>query len=42
VINSLRFEVHDTGELPYGRKHPCNGCDDSLDAGAKPPAATGP
>jgi YihY family inner membrane protein len=26
VINSLRFEVHDTGELPYGRKPPCGGC----------------
>ncbi len=29
VINSLRFEVHDTGELPYGRPRPCSGCDDA-------------
>ena len=42
VINSLRFEVHDTGELPYGKKRPCNGCDDSPDAGAKPPASANP
>ena len=42
VINSLRFEVHDTGELPYGHKRPCDGCDDSPDAGAKPPVSTGP
>ena len=29
VINSLRYEVHDTGELPYGAKPPerC-GCDE--------------
>jgi membrane protein len=34
VINSLRHEVHDTGELPYGNggKPPCQGCPDSLDA----------
>jgi membrane protein len=25
VINSLRYELHDTGELPYG-KPPCEGC----------------
>src|SRR6478752_849875 len=42
VVNSLRYEVHDTGELPYGKKRPCNGCDDSPEAGAKPPATTGP
>jgi membrane protein len=29
VINSLRFEVHDTGELPYGRPRPCGGCNDA-------------
>jgi len=29
VINSLRYEVHDTGELPYGRAKPCNDCGDS-------------
>src|ERR1043166_7990443 len=30
VINSLRFEYHDTGELPYGTeaRPPCDGCDD--------------
>ncbi len=35
VINSLRFELHETGELPYQTKPPCQGCDDS------PPAADG-
>jgi membrane protein len=28
VINSLRHEVHDTGELPYGRQRPCGDCDE--------------
>lgn len=30
VINSLRFEYHDTGELPYFSKleRPCEGCDE--------------
>jgi YihY family inner membrane protein len=29
VINSLRFEYHDTGELPYhSPPRPCQGCDD--------------
>ncbi len=30
VINSLRFEYHDTGELPYatGSTRPCDGCDE--------------
>jgi membrane protein len=30
VINSLRFEYHDTGELPYatGLSRPCDGCDE--------------
>src|SRR5215469_15785878 len=27
VINSLRFELHDTGELPYHPRNPC-GCDE--------------
>jgi YihY family inner membrane protein len=31
VINSLRYEVHDTGELPYGRKSPCGDCGDCPD-----------
>jgi YihY family inner membrane protein len=26
VINSLRFELHDTGELPYRPPGPCQGC----------------
>jgi YihY family inner membrane protein len=26
VINSLRFELHDTGEMPYSRREPCEGC----------------
>jgi membrane protein len=38
VINSLRFEVHDTGELPYGTKRPCGGCQDPSTPGEKPPA----
>ncbi|HEV2789877.1 MAG TPA: YihY/virulence factor BrkB family protein [Solirubrobacterales bacterium] len=29
VINSLRFEFHDTGELPYHPKPPCQGCEES-------------
>jgi membrane protein len=30
VINSLRFELHDTGELPYrSGNSPCKGCDES-------------
>ena len=28
VINSLRFEYHDTGEIPYHSPRPCQGCDD--------------
>jgi hypothetical protein len=39
VINSLRFEVHDTGELPYG-KRPCGGCEES-GGGAEPPVPPG-
>src|SRR3954466_12412560 len=31
VINSLRFEVHDTGELPYGSKRPCQGCQEPVE-----------
>jgi membrane protein len=30
VINSLRFELHETGELPYhSPSKPCQGCDES-------------
>jgi hypothetical protein len=37
VINSLRHELQDTGELPYrGSKPPCNGCKDSAAAGTAP------
>jgi YihY family inner membrane protein len=37
VINSLRHELQDTGELPYrGTKPPCNGCKDSAAAGTAP------
>ncbi len=38
VINSLRFEYHDTGELPYaaGPARPCEGCDE---ASPSPPRA---
>jgi membrane protein len=32
VINSLRFELHDTGELPYHRPGPCQGCDEETPA----------
>jgi membrane protein len=40
VINSLRFEVHDTGELPYGRKRPCEGCGGAGEAGSPAGAST--
>jgi len=36
VINSLRFELHDTGEMPYGPgKGPCQGPPDSVPAAAR-------
>ena len=36
VINSLRFEVHDTGELPYGPAHgPCQGPPDVVPSVAR-------
>jgi membrane protein len=31
VINSLRFELHDTGEMPYSSR-PCSGCGGAADA----------
>jgi membrane protein len=34
VMNSLRHEVQDTGELPYRPKPPCEGCGESGDAGS--------
>jgi YihY family inner membrane protein len=36
VINSLRFELHDTGEMPYGPgRGPCQGPPDSVPAAAR-------
>ena len=37
VINSLRFEYHDTGELPYLSKpqRPCQGCDEERSAAGR-------
>jgi Ribonuclease BN-like family. len=41
VINSLRYEVHDTGELPYPpAKKPCGGCDERPEVGASPPSSS--
>lgn len=38
VINSLRFELHDTGEMPYGPgTGPCQGPPDSVPAAAQRP-----
>jgi membrane protein len=37
VINSLRYEVHDTGELPYRRPGPCTGCDEHSAAQSETP-----
>ena len=40
VINSLRFELHDTGEMPYGpATGPCQGPPESVPAAARAPAA---
>jgi YihY family inner membrane protein len=41
VINSLRHELHDTGELPYGRpKPPCGDCGErGREAPLAPPSA---
>jgi YihY family inner membrane protein len=41
VINSLRYEVHDTGELPYRTKPPCQGCGDSPQGAADTPPLRG-
>jgi membrane protein len=42
VINSLRFELHDTGEMPYGPgTGPCQGPPDSVPVAARAPE-TGP
>jgi len=40
VINSLRYELHDTGELPYrGDKAPCTDCGEPGQAPAPPPSS---
>ena len=43
VINSLRFEYHDTGELPYLTKpaRPCQGCDEDRPAPSGRASSTG-
>lgn len=33
VINSLRFELHDTGELPFYPRNPCQGCEEDAARG---------
>jgi YihY family inner membrane protein len=34
VINSLRFELHDTGEMPfYPPRNPCQGCEEDAERG---------
>jgi membrane protein len=40
VINSLRFELHDTGELPYARPGPCSECGEKGVTEKKQPAST--
>ncbi len=40
VINSLRHELHDTGEFPYRDKRPCEDCPETLGTG--PEAAVPP
>jgi membrane protein len=37
VINSLRYEVHDTGELPYRRDRPCGDCGGCSDSESESP-----
>ena len=36
VTNSLRYEVHDTGELPYRRDRPCGDCGDCPESKSEP------
>jgi membrane protein len=42
VINSLRFEYHDTGELPYhpNLSRPCDGCDEAAASPQGRPSST--
>src|SRR4051794_8636303 len=35
VINSLRHELHETGEMPYGPRLPCSGCGDRSEAASE-------
>jgi len=42
VINSLRYEVHATGELPYNGKQPCQGCGGSSASPAEADAPSYP
>jgi membrane protein len=44
VINSLRFEYHDTGELPYGAgpRPPCQGCEEERSGVSGGASSTGP
>jgi YihY family inner membrane protein len=43
VINSLRFEYHDTGEIPYlAKAGPCRDCDEETPAAPRPAAQPGP
>jgi membrane protein len=40
VINSLRYELHDTGELPYrATKAPCGDCGGSAEVPSPPPSS---
>ena len=40
VINSLRFELHDTGELPYAQSGPCRECGEKGATEQKRPASS--
>ncbi|MGN6275046.1 MAG: YihY/virulence factor BrkB family protein [Solirubrobacterales bacterium] len=39
VINSLRFELHDTGELPFYPRNPCQGCEEDAARGQQSAAS---
>ena len=42
VLNSLRHELHDTGELPYNARPPCGGCGEGPAGSAdRPTSAAG-
>ena len=42
VINSLRYELHDTGELPYAPRNPCAGPADPVAADRERVLRSGP